>query len=271
MAAKSLEGFPLFKVHLLLMKRHVLKYEQEIYTDNVRARIVLDQNGVVCKADYGCGQPRDVEEEESVGSVEHLEPRMDDDDDDEFVDQESDDDTEEADGESYSDEDNGYLEDAMEHNQGKTESTAESNIEAKCNDDDINMDKDNNEDEVGGDKEDAKDKKVENWNMFMRKDGWMKQDGWVMNVERDSMEEVQKNEKGNDCDEGEEDHEEEEDNDESEDNGSSYDDDGNPLGSEHKMFRGANKQYVEPHQGNSAGSVEQWYYAAAVVVSLAKA
>jgi hypothetical protein len=34
-----------------------------------------------------------------------------------------------------------------------------------------------------------------------------------------------------------------------------------------RMFKELGKEVVEPHQGNSPGSVDQWYYAAAVVVS----
>jgi 2OG-Fe(II) oxygenase superfamily len=217
MAAKSLEGRPLFKVHLLLMERYIKQYIDmggpEIEKDEVRARIVLGENGEVYKADYGWGQPNDmnVDDEESDGSVDLT--------------------------------------------KGDTE-----------NDDDDNkgQGKDNT----------AKNTKVGNWNMFLSKDGWMKQGEWIeeaKNLKR-AYDEAMKDEddKGGDNEEEEDEEEEEEEEEDSDDDMSKYDDDGNPLRSEHKMFRGVNKQHVEPHQGNCAGSVEQWYYAAAIVLSVAK-
>jgi hypothetical protein len=101
---------------------------------------------------------------------------------------------------------------------------------------------------TGQGKDDAKDNDLGNWNMFLHKDGWMKQGRWIEkanNLESGEMREM---------DSEFEDH----------------DNDCNPWRSGHGMFRGINKQHVEPHHGNCPGSVEQWYYAAAVVISLAK-
>jgi hypothetical protein len=40
-----------------------------------------------------------------------------------------------------------------------------------------------------------------------------------------------------------------------------------PISTKFHMFRGPGKEEVEPHQGNCGAYVEQWYYAAAVLVS----
>jgi hypothetical protein len=37
-----------------------------------------------------------------------------------------------------------------------------------------------------------------------------------------------------------------------------------------RFYRGMNKLYIEPQYENAAGTMKQWYYAAAVVISLAK-
>jgi 2OG-Fe(II) oxygenase superfamily len=184
--ATSSDGRPLFKVHLLLMERYVKKYIDmggpEISKDEVRARIVLNQNGVVCKADYGRSGPNDLWTPSNCWRT----------------DKEDDDD-----------------------------------------------------DDVGDEKElDEEDKNIENWDMFLRNDGWMKQDGWVATEKEQKGSEDEEDEYDEDYDDG-------------------YDE-GNPSRWEHKMFSGMNKEFVEPHQGNCAGSVEQWYYASAVVISLAK-
>jgi hypothetical protein len=113
----------------------------------------------------------------------------------------------------------------------------------------------------------AKDKKVDNWDMFLCKDGWMKQGEWIEEKKTRKRAYDKVMEKDEKDDDGGDD-EDEEDEEDSDDDMSKYDDDGNPLRSEHKMLQGVNKQHVEPHQGNCAGSVEQWYYAAAVVIFL---
>jgi 2OG-Fe(II) oxygenase superfamily len=244
--ARSSEGRPLFEVHLLLMERYVYQYfgeDPKTDVDKVRARLVLGQNGVVYKADYGWYEPpKDLESEyelESDESVDHLEPRMYEDD------QESDKDLEEEsyseDDGSYSDEDNGYLEDAMEQDRGKTKGATESMTESTA------KVKDDKDDDMDVDLEKESNEKVENWNMRLHKDGWLK-------LERVAD---AKNVKGAVRDE-------------TDDEESVYDFHGNPLRPEHKMFRGMNKRYIEPHYGNSAGTMEQWYYTAAVVISLAK-
>jgi hypothetical protein len=37
-----------------------------------------------------------------------------------------------------------------------------------------------------------------------------------------------------------------------------------------RFNRGMNKRHIEPQYENAAGTMKQWYYAAAVVISLAK-
>jgi hypothetical protein len=49
--------------------------------------------------------------------------------------------------------------------------------------------------------------------------------------------------------------------------GDCQDDEGNPIGENHKMFHGINEERIELDWDNAANSKEQWYYAAAIVVS----
>jgi hypothetical protein len=49
--------------------------------------------------------------------------------------------------------------------------------------------------------------------------------------------------------------------------GDCQDDEGNPIGENHKMFHGINEERIELDWDNAASSKEQWYYAAAIVVS----
>jgi 2OG-Fe(II) oxygenase superfamily len=85
------------------------------------------------------------------------------------------------------------------------------------------------------------------WEMYKRKDGWMTQ------KDSTELEKVDKCDKDDDGDEEEDE-----------------DDEGNVFRSEHEMFRGGTpKHQAALAMGNEAAKEKYWYYAAAVVFSLA--
>jgi hypothetical protein len=76
------------------------------------------------------------------------------------------------------------------------------------------------------------------WTMFQRSDGWL--------VNKEEFCGLDENLDGT---------------------GECQDDEGNPIGENHKMFHGINEERIELDWDNAASSKEQWYYAAAIVVS----